>query len=207
MIPMLIGTGERQLFAVYSAASGKRQRRAVVLCAPFGEEYDRTHRTARLLAQRLAATGAEVLRFDYYGTGDSGGGDEEFAMSGAVDDTVTAVAEAREIGGVRRVTLIGLREGAAAALVAATVAPGVDRLVLWDPVLDGVTPDALPEDTLLVVSQDSPGHRALHERLRNISPRVTFAEVPGALPWEPVGEDGIGIAPLEMLGRIEAWTP
>ncbi len=207
MIPMLIGTAERPLFAVYSAASGKRQRRAAVLCAAFGEEYGRTHRTARLLAQRLASSGAEVLRFDYYGTGDSGGRDEEFAMHGAVDDAVVAVAEARELGGVRRVTLIGLREGAAAALRAAAVAPGVDRLVLWDPVLDDIEPDALPADTLLVVSRDSPEHQALLGRLRARSVRVAFEEIAGALPWEPVGEDGIGVAPLEMLGRIESWSP
>lgn len=207
MIPMLIGTAERQLFAVYSASSGKRQRRAVVLCAPFGDEYGHTHRTGRLLAQRLSALGAEVLRFDYYGTGDSGGQDEEFGISGAVADTIAAVAEARQIGGVRHVTLIGLRGGAAPALLAAAVAPGVDRLVLWDPVLDGIDPAALPEDTLLVVSRDSPGHQALRERLRALSPRVAFAEVPGALPWEPVGDDGIGIAPLDMLGRIESWAP
>lgn len=207
MIPMMIGTAERPLFAVYSASSGRRQRRAVVLCAPFGDEYGHTHRTGRLLAQRLAALGAEVLRFDYYGTGDSGGQDDEFGIDGAVDDTIAAVAEARQIGGVRRVTLIGLREGAAAALLAAAIAPGVDRLVLWDPVLDGVAAAALPGDTLLVVSGDSPRYQALREQLRAVSPRVEFAEVPGALPWEPVGEDGIGIAPLEMLGRIESWSP
>lgn len=207
MIPMLIGTAERQLFAVYCASAGKRQRRAVVLCAPFGDEYGHTHRTGRLLAQRLSALGAEVLRFDYYGTGDSGGQDEEFGMSGAVDDTIAAVAEARQIGGVRRVTLIGLREGAAPALLAAALAPGVDRLVLWDPVLHDLEPVTLPDDTLLIVSEDSPAHRALRERLRTLSPRLAFAEVPGALPWEPVGDDGIGIAPLDLLARIESWAP
>jgi alpha-beta hydrolase superfamily lysophospholipase len=204
---MLIGTSERPLYAIFSAASGTRQRRAVVLCAPFGDEYARAHRTGRLLAQRLAAAGAAALRFDYYGTGDSGGDDDEFSPDGAVRDTLAAVAEAQEVGGVRHVTLIGLREGAAAAVRATPLARGVDRLVLWDPVLDAGDVTALPTDTLMLVSEDSPTHQRVLQRLRVLSPRVTFGVLPGALPWVPVGEDGIGAVPVEMLARIEGWTP
>lgn len=207
MIPMLIGTSERPLYAILSAASGTRQRRAVVLCAPFGDEYPRAHRTGRLLAQRLAAAGAAALRFDYFGTGDSGGDDDEFSLDGAVRDTVAAVAEAQEVGGVRQVTLIGLREGAAAAARASALAPGVDRLVLWDPVLEPAGVDTLPKDTLMLVSEDAPAHQRVLQRLRALSPRVTFGVLPGALPWVPVGEDGVGIVPVEMLAQIEGWTP
>lgn len=207
MIPMLIGSIERPLYAILSAASGPRKRRAAVLCAPFGDEYARAHRTGRLLAQRLAAAGASALRFDYYGTGDSGGDDDEFSVDGAVRDTVAAVAEAQEVGGVRQVTLIGLREGAAAAVRASTLARGVDRLVLWDPVIDPAGIDGLPTDTLMLVSEDSPTHQRVLDRLRALSPRVTFGVLPGALPWVPVGEDGVGIVPVEMLAQIEGWAP
>lgn len=207
MIPMLIGSSARPLFAVFSVASGVRQRRAVVLCAPFGDEYPRAHRTGRLLAQRFASAGAATLRFDYFGTGDSGGEDDEFSRDGAVRDTVAAVAEAQEVGGVRQVTLIGLREGAAAAARASTLARGVDRLVLWDPVLDAADVEALPTDTLMLVSEDSPEHQRVLQRLRTLSSCVTFGVLPGALPWVPVGEDGVGIVPVEMLARIEGWKP
>lgn len=91
----------------------------------------------KLLGDRLAQAGHDVLRFDYYGSGDSAGAEEEFSLEGCVEDTEAAVQEVQDLARVRRVTLVGLRLGAAVAATAAGRLRGVDRLVLWDPVSDG----------------------------------------------------------------------
>src|SRR5947209_7243554 len=49
----------------------------VVLCPPIGHEQVHAHRSLRHLADALAEMGFAVLRFDYHGTGDSAGSDED----------------------------------------------------------------------------------------------------------------------------------
>jgi pimeloyl-ACP methyl ester carboxylesterase len=204
MIPMLIGNSGRPLHAVFTAASGKRRRRAAVFCPPFGLEYQRSHRTARLLAQRLAAAGCDVLRFDYYGTGDSAGEDHEFDPDGAVDDALSAIEEAQDLGKARKVTLVGLRDGAGVALRAAAAAPAVDRLVLWDPVDDAFEGEAPIAPSLILVREREP----VHERLRlRLAPHATLEEQRGPAAWVPANEDGIGIAPVAAMDRIVGWEP
>jgi pimeloyl-ACP methyl ester carboxylesterase len=101
------------------------------------QEYVRSHRSCRLLGERLAHNGFDVLRFDYFGAGDSTGESIEASIAGAVEDTLVAIEELLDIARVRKVTLIGLRLGAAVAARAAAQSRNVDRLVLWDPVVDG----------------------------------------------------------------------
>jgi alpha/beta superfamily hydrolase len=208
MIPLLIGDSARPLHAVFTAAAGKRRRRAAVFCPPFGAEYARTHRAGRMLAQRLAANGVDTLRFDYYGTGDSAGEDHEFGPAGAVEDALAAIAEARDLGKTRRVMLVGMRDGATVALRAAAQVRGVDRLVLWDPVADDLADDPMPvAETLVVVSAGAAAHQRLVERLAASAARVTFEEHPSAAPWVSVNDDGVGAAPVAALERIAGWDP
>lgn len=137
MIPLLFGSSERQLLGVYTPALPLPRRRGVVICPPLGQEYIRSHRTCRILASRLAEQGRDVLRFDYFGTGNSGGEVEESSISGAIADTLSAIEEIKDLAAVRRVTLVGLRAGALIATLAASQSKAVDKLVMWDPVSDG----------------------------------------------------------------------
>lgn len=137
MNPILFGSRERPLFGVVSPACGQRRMRGIVICGPIGEEYQRAHRALRVLAQFLARDGHDVLRFDYFGTGDSAGEGFEMDMGGAVADAVSAVEEIGDVAAVTRCTLVGLRAGAAIAAQAANRVHQVDRVVLWDPVTDG----------------------------------------------------------------------
>ena len=138
MNPFFFGTRNRRLFGIYTPARSGAGARAAVLCHPFGQEYLRAHRSMRQLAIMLNNAGFHVLRFDYFGTGDSDGDIDEADVKGWQGDIGTAVDELLDMSGASRVTLVGLRLGAAlAAAVPAARKREVDALVLWDPVLSG----------------------------------------------------------------------
>jgi pimeloyl-ACP methyl ester carboxylesterase len=111
---------------------------AVLLCYPWGQEYIRAHRAMRRLASLLAGGRRHVMRFDYFGTGDSMGDSQDVSLSGCEKDIETAIEELRDTSGATRVVLVGLRLGATlAARVAARNKKTVEALILWDPVVSG----------------------------------------------------------------------
>lgn len=127
------GPAEQPIFGWYhppAAGTG----RAVVICAPLGYEQVCSYRALRHMAEHLAASGVAVLRFDYAGTGDSAGDDEDSGrVSVWVDSIGTAVEQLRRMSGASRIGLVGLRLGATLAVTAAATLPGIDELVLWSP--------------------------------------------------------------------------
>lgn len=139
MNPIFFGSADRQLFGVYHAPARARGRKGVVLCYPWGQEYLRAHRAFRFLGESLAGAGVHVLRFDYWGTGDSGGDVSEADLPTWASDVELTVHELMDIADLRRVALCGLRMGAHWAARCAVEHPAVDRVVLWDPVVDGVS--------------------------------------------------------------------
>jgi pimeloyl-ACP methyl ester carboxylesterase len=138
MKPFFFGAADKPLFGLYNPpADGVPPRGAVVVCYPFGPEYLRSHRALRELASQLAATGHHVLRFDYFGCGDSGGETEEGDIDQWLLDIAGGVEELCEASGRPRVCVLGLRLGATLAALAASREPRIDQLVLWDPILSG----------------------------------------------------------------------
>ncbi|HEY2256175.1 MAG TPA: alpha/beta hydrolase, partial [Variovorax sp.] len=112
-------------------------RSALLLCGPFGHEAIRIHRLFRVLSERVARQGIAVLRFDYYGCGESGGEDGEGEMKGWKLDLLRAHEELARRSGAPRVSWLGARLSAAVALQSARHAQGLQQLVFWDPILDG----------------------------------------------------------------------
>ncbi len=138
MNAFFFGSSKRQLFGAYHPpASGRARKRAVVLCYPWGQEYLRAHRAFRRLTALLGSAGVHVLRFDYAGTGDSAGEGTDATIATAVEDIGTAIDELKDMSGIPRVGLVGLRLGAMLGAMAATGRRDVDSIVMWDPVLDG----------------------------------------------------------------------
>jgi uncharacterized protein len=140
MVPVHFGRSDRVMFGMFTPAAGKRVRRGAVICNPWGVEAIRAHRSIKALADNLSRLGVDVFRFDYFGTGDSFGD----GLSGSLDDwcsdTEQAMDELMSMAGVRKVALIGLRLGAhVAAAVSTSRKREVDRLVLWDPVVNGAS--------------------------------------------------------------------
>ncbi len=102
-----------------------------------GQEQLRAHRAFRNLSARLSKAGWHVLRFDYFGCGDSAGESGEGDVDQWMSDVVTAIEQARLAHGLAKVSLIGLRLGATLATLVASRRNDIDQLVLWDPILDG----------------------------------------------------------------------
>lgn len=138
MTPIRFGACDQQLFAMLHTPAKEPRGEAVLLCNPFGQEAIRTHRLFRVMADQLARQGFHVLRFDYFGTGDSAGEDGEGELERWIQDVLLADMELRQRSQCRRVSWFGLRFGASiAALASSRAAHPVHRLLLWDPVLDG----------------------------------------------------------------------
>jgi pimeloyl-ACP methyl ester carboxylesterase len=138
MRPFYLQAPEGDLFAVYhEPRSGSTRESAVLLCYPLGHEYLNSHRAYRQIAVMLSEAGFPVLRFDYLGSGDSGGSCEQASIELWLRNVEHALVEVKARSGAEKVCLAGLRLGASLALLAAHRTGSVDALVLWDPVLKG----------------------------------------------------------------------
>jgi pimeloyl-ACP methyl ester carboxylesterase len=138
MEPLFFGSSSSSLYGVYHAPDQSVfGSKAVVLCYPGGHEYMRIHRAYRQLASSLNRLGYHVLRFDYFGVGDSAGEHDEHTMERWNADLKHAVEELRSLSGAKQVDLIGLRLGSLVAAQEASTNKSVRRLVLWEPMLSG----------------------------------------------------------------------
>lgn len=188
------GAAGRQLFGLYQPASpGVDRRHAVLLCPPFGQEAIRAQRMFRVLAERLSREGFHVMRFDYLGTGDSDGDDDAFSLDDWTRDIQQAAAELTRRSGMARCSWLGLRLGASlAALASEQASSPPDKLILWDPILEGApyltelawahhaelkflhdAPWPAPKpsaDTPLAEALGFPVHEALRRQLMTLSP-------------------------------------
>jgi pimeloyl-ACP methyl ester carboxylesterase len=88
------------------------------------------------LALQLAREGFDVLRFDYFGVGDSAGESREARVARWQTDVAAAAEELRALSGVQTMAVLGVRFGATLAATAADL-QAVDQLLLWDPVVNG----------------------------------------------------------------------
>lgn len=138
MEALYFGPSESYLFGVFHPRQGTNRNEAIVLCNPFGQEYLRAHKSIRRLAISLAQLGYSVLRFDYRGTGDSMGDLSGVTADQWVEDVGHAIQELRDMTAAPEISLVGLRLGALVAAKAAIEQPRISRLVMWDPVLNGL---------------------------------------------------------------------
>ncbi|MGP1674926.1 MAG: alpha/beta fold hydrolase, partial [Candidatus Limnocylindrales bacterium] len=130
-----IGPDDRPIAAWWSEPPWP-SRHGVVIASPIGYEWWSTHRTLRTLAERLAARGHTVVRFDYDGTGDSAGDRWDDARVDAWRASLGHAVAAMRNRGVEHVTIVGLRLGGLLALLDGA-AHGADAVVGWVPVTSG----------------------------------------------------------------------
>lgn len=155
------------------------------------------HRGMALMAQRLAAAGYPVFRFDRRGIGDSTGANRGFEESGP--DIATAVAAFRTaVPALTRIVAFGNCDAASALALHDT--SGIDALVLANPWVIEPTADALPPAAAI---------RARYaERLRD--PRAWARLLTGGVNLRKLAgglskiSDGEAMAPEGLAARVAA---
>jgi len=137
--PFHFGPPAHSLFGWFHPPAANEARGAgIVLCNTVGNESLRAFVTLRRLAESLAAAGFAVLRFDFHGTGDSGGTDAETdRVATWLDDIDLAIDELRARSGVRELGIAGLRLGGTLALAAAARRDDIEAVYAWDPYYGG----------------------------------------------------------------------
>ena len=128
--------GEKQLFGVFYPSSNFSADKLVVVCPPLFDEYRRTYRALGEFAAACAKKGHHALRFDYSGTGDSGGALEDISSIDAwLEDIDSAIEEGMNLSGASQVCLVGVRWGGALACLCPHDA--VEKILVWDGIENG----------------------------------------------------------------------
>lgn len=224
MTPFFFGFSRMRLFGVYSPPLGGDGRHGVVVCYPVGSEYYAAYSACRSLSERMAGTGQHVLRFDYPGTGDSGGELEEFGIEDWVESIGHAIDELRAMADIERLTLVGLRHGALLAAAASARRDDVGRLVMWDPSASPQAPGISPRDldrwvsglhsspwigvpdTLVVTSVGTPEENAVYvDLVRAAGSRCSLEWAPGPRVWEPDEDWGPSKLPVDAFVTMTRW--
>ncbi|KFG98973.1 alpha/beta hydrolase [Burkholderia paludis] len=110
----------------------------IVICEPLGHEALWLHKLVRSLAEHLADRGFPVLRFQYPASGDSLGDEQDAERFERMLASIRQAARTlRESAALDGLTLVGVRAGAALALLAADGIPGLTRFVALAPVVRG----------------------------------------------------------------------
>ncbi len=112
-------------------------RGLVVICDPFAEEKKCAHRPLVDAARALSGAGYSVLRFDYRGTGNSGGRFVDVTPEHWMQDIHRAVDFGKQELNPPWIAPAGLRIGATMAARVACERDDIGGLILWEPVIDG----------------------------------------------------------------------
>jgi uncharacterized protein len=133
--PFFLDAADDQVFTLHYPA--EQSRDVIVICPPAPQETMRSQASLGQLARRLHGDGHSVLRFDYRGTGDSSGSTDTTCLDQWLEDVLQVCRYGQSLGTGKRLSLIGLRLGGALA-IRASQQLDIERLVLWDPIVDGL---------------------------------------------------------------------
>jgi exosortase A-associated hydrolase 2 len=135
--PFFLDTDAGRCFALHRTPEGGAKQH-VLFVPPFNEEMNRCRSMMAFMAQALADQGMGSLLLDLQGTGESEGGHGDARWESWLRNLDAAVAWLEQRG--ECVALLGVRLGAVLAADWMRSAPGrVQRLLMWQPVLDGQT--------------------------------------------------------------------
>ena len=139
-IPLFIPGQTGDLFAMYYPPADNDQPKKVFLHIPaFAEEMNKSRRMVALQARAFAQQGFGVLVLDLLGTGDSSGSFSDATWLIWQRDIDTAIQWL--VGqGAESINLWGLRMGGLLAMdFIANTGVKIDKLICWQPVLNGET--------------------------------------------------------------------
>lgn len=137
-IPVVFGREGHKLVGMLHIVDCKVKKPGVVLFHGFTGNKIEPHRLFVKIGRRLASSGINVLRFDFYGSGDSEGEFIEMTFSGEVEDALTAVDFLKQQTYIdpSRIGILGLSMGGAIASYVAGRRDDVKSTVLLSAVAD-----------------------------------------------------------------------
>lgn len=126
-VPVVFGREGHKLVGILHIADCKTKNPGVVLFHGFTGNKIEPHRLFVKIGRILASSGINVLRFDFYGSGDSEGEFIEMTFLGEVEDAFTAVDFLKQQSYIdpSRIGILGLSMGGA---IASYVAGGRDDI-------------------------------------------------------------------------------
>ena len=126
------------LYAAYHPGATNDSSRAlpVLIVPPLFEERKSAYSALRRLAIKLASAGHAVMRFDYRGSGESGGDCVNRRWQHMAEDVAVARKTLARLAGKRDSALLGLRLGATLALQE-TIRAGGEAIIALSPVIKG----------------------------------------------------------------------
>jgi alpha-beta hydrolase superfamily lysophospholipase len=138
-LPLYFGREDRPLFGwLHRPVQVPTAGVGLVICNPLGNEAISAHRSIRQLADGAAQSGIPTLRFDYDGTGNSAGHDLEPDRVAAWLQSVSLAADTlRDLTGLGRLCLLGIRLGATLAALAARGRTDIAGLIAVAPIVTG----------------------------------------------------------------------
>ncbi|MGZ4960701.1 MAG: hydrolase 2, exosortase A system-associated [Methylomonas sp.] len=140
MKPFYLPDRSGSLFCIYFPPATGEVKRAIVHVQAFAEEMNKSRRMVSLQARELAKLGYATLIFDLFGTGDSDGEFGEATWQAWLQNIDTAIEWLIKQQGAQTIDLWGLRTGALLAMdYASRSHQKIDRLLCWQPVLNGET--------------------------------------------------------------------
>ncbi len=130
------------LYCVFHAAAAvanpQRRYHPTLLVPSLFEERKSAYAALRRLAERLAAAGHATLRFDYRGSGESGGDPAKRRWQHLAEDVAVARKTLARLAEARDSVLIGLRLGATLALQE-TIRVGGEAVIALAPIVKGAS--------------------------------------------------------------------
>lgn len=129
------GEPDRQLYGVYHPPGARAPARgSLLIVPPIGQEYDRSHWSLRQLALEAAKQGYHVLRFDFFGTGDSAGAFSELTADSMIRDIESAIEKIVSLANHNTLSIVGVRVGGllASHVAALMKLKTVNQCITWD---------------------------------------------------------------------------
>ena len=136
--PLYIENDNKHIFAVIHTPEKTTKKKGIIFVHPYAEEKQRVDRILVGFARRLCSKGWFVMRFDFYGCGDSEGNFEELSNETQISDLQNVKNHFVKATGVEEVCLFGVRLGANIAIQYAGMDNNITNIILWSPMLNGV---------------------------------------------------------------------
>lgn len=126
---------ENRLFGCYHPSAKHDASKMLVICPPFFDEYRRSYKALADLANACAEQGVHILRFDFFGTGESQGTLNQASIGEWKNDIEAAINEGIAVSGASDIILLALRFSAT--IACKIKQKSIKRYIFWDPIDSG----------------------------------------------------------------------